>query len=76
MHGGSGRLRAGILGPTLAAGFYRREVLQALQETPVALILSDILMPEMDGMTLRQERFTSIRKVAGSRSSPRVWSRA
>ena len=30
LQGGSGRLRAGILGPTLAAGFYRREVLQAL----------------------------------------------
>ena len=30
LHGGSGRLRAGILGPTLAAGFYRRDVLQAL----------------------------------------------
>jgi hypothetical protein len=26
LQGGSGRLRAGILGPTLAAGFYRREV--------------------------------------------------
>ena len=28
--GGSARLRAGILGPTLAAGFFRREVLEAL----------------------------------------------
>lgn len=30
MQGGSGRLRAGVQGPTLAAGFYRRRVLQAL----------------------------------------------
>jgi hypothetical protein len=30
LHGGSARLRAGIEGPTLAAGFYRREVMQAL----------------------------------------------
>jgi hypothetical protein len=30
MQGGSGRLRAGILGPTLAAAFYRRDVLHAL----------------------------------------------
>jgi hypothetical protein len=30
LHGGSARLRAGILGPTLAAGFFRREVLEAL----------------------------------------------
>ena len=28
--GGSARLRAGILGPTLAAGFFRREVLEVL----------------------------------------------
>jgi hypothetical protein len=30
LSGGSARLRAGILGPTLAAGFFRREVLEAL----------------------------------------------
>jgi hypothetical protein len=30
LHGGSARLRAGILGPTLAAGFFRREVMEAL----------------------------------------------
>jgi DNA-binding NtrC family response regulator len=32
-----------------------REVLNALQEAPVDLVLSDIRMPEMDGLTLLQE---------------------
>jgi hypothetical protein len=34
---GAGRLRASILGPTLAAGFFRREVLQALGGFDAAL---------------------------------------
>jgi hypothetical protein len=43
---GSGRLRAKVLGPTLAAAFYRREVLESLQgfDTTVGDDLADVAM--------------------------------